>query len=702
MVTVPDLIKCIDCPAEFEPGHGAKRCPQCRVKRASRGSPSRKSKRLRRDGGRDGRNDELRNVTIWGIDGEGLNRSDGNHEYVYLCAVSTDGQMEELWEGGRRLTSHECLWFLWKLGEPGDIFAWYFSGYDWCHIFRDVGLENLQSLYNASKPLVDVTWYEGFLLKYLKNTVTMARRNGVNAPEKFFTDISRVYGAFQFVDFIDKWDTGTPAERKRIAAMKAKRQDFTECGPEERAYCQLECKHLAEGTRKMWQAMIELNVVPARRRMYSAGSLAKAMFRSYNVHGYSAIDRYAGAGSDSDIADALRRGYFGARVELADPGLHKLLHEYDLNSAYPAVMAGLPCLSHGEWHHAEGGAPAVTPEAALREPTITHVRWDLKPDAPPQHWGPLPWRYPDGIILFPRRGEGWYWRAEVEAAKSYPHFEITEVEHYSWQQTCEHQPFNWVPEIHEKRKKADLEWKEGGHSGKSPTGLVLKITLNSGYGTTADTVTEDPIFASLVWSGMITAGTRALVGRELAAHGTDVVGVSTDAIFTKTKIMRGSPDLGAWGYEGPLRDCLLIQAGIRTSSAGDKNRGITMQAAREVGPDGLTFFQRARKTWQATGYDQPVVYVRRRMVPPRQALRSPDPLSVIGRWATINDAPIKWTSPKRKYLGSSVISGVRGPGWTRPAQHDPGLGVSYPYSKILIAEAFLEDELRREGEQFRP
>lgn len=508
---MPVSITCQDCrkPAEVRAGT-TKRCPACTKINASKSrAPNRPTRRRRRDGGIPARNEVLKNVRIWGIDGEGVNLPSGRHEYVYLCAVATDGETCELYhDDGRRLESGECLQFLWKLGKTGDLFVWYSSGYDWCHIFADVGLERLQSLYGAPHPLTDRTEYNGFEIGFLKNTVTLARHNGKRSSEKFFADVSRVFGAFPFVDFISKWDTGTPAERAMIAEMKGKRQDFTQCGPQERAYCQMECRHLAEGTRKMWQAMIGLNIVPAMRRMYSAGSLAKAQFRAHDVKDFSGplagdgkSDRYAGAALDSPVADALRRGYFGARIELAEPGPHKILHEFDLESAYPSVMATLPCVSHGHWEHAS--APPMPsprlPDDVQGIPQIIRVRWHARPGSGPK-WGIFPWRTPDGTVLFPRRGEGWYWLSEVTAALGHEDYMIAGIESWTWVGDCDHRPFDWIPGTHADRKRFDAQWKAAGNAGKSPEGIVLKTALNSGYGTTADTVTEDPIFASLVLS----------------------------------------------------------------------------------------------------------------------------------------------------------------------------------------------------------
>jgi len=716
-----DPIACADCGAEFTPRNRvAKRCPECAAKRRKSGQPESERNRRRADSGREDRNSKMRAVRWWGIDGEGVTRDPrgvpcshdtpgARHVYTYMCAVASDGEMRELWRGGRRLYTDECLMFLWTLGKRGDKYAFYSSSYDWTHILIDLELDELRSIFKPERAF-EVTWCHGWGITHLKNIVELKRDQGdrEKAPSQFITDMFRCFAAIPFVDFIEKWQTGTPEERATIAAMKLRRGELGDMPDEQvHAYCQLECKHLAEAAAKYWQAMITLNMVPPK--LYSAGSLAKALFRSWDIRDYRGPDRFAGA--PEELRTVLMRGYFGARVELAEPGPHPMLHQYDLTNAYPAILAELPCLAHGRWEHHDGPLPErMDLNQAVSDPTIVHLSWKLPDgttirDAPT--WGPLPWRQQNGGIQFPWTGEGWYWRAEVETALDFPPYVVTQHEYWTFVTDCDHRPFRRIYDKYAERQRYDAEWKAAGHSGKSPEGMAIKTALASCYGTTADMVSEDTEehpspFPSTVWAGMTTAGTRARCAAVLARHGSDTIAVATDAVYTRHMVLGDQPgSIGQWGYEGPMPDAFFIQPGLRISGrdmSSIKTRGVSQQTAREQ-----DIFGQARRIWDDWGWDLEPTYSRDRLIPAKQALSGPDPELRMGQWTHVESSPLSFKSAKRQIVKNYTHrKGTPRPaGRTRPYLGWPGC--SAPYSKLLsLVRKRQEEQDRRDAEQCAP
>jgi hypothetical protein len=106
---------CKRCSTEFAtPNTRRLYCGDCQPKRSKR-NPSRSLQRS---------HNELRFV---GVDGEGVDRPDGNHEYVMLSVGN-----QTLWADGRQLTIGEILSFLWECytSDPEACYVGFFLGYD--------------------------------------------------------------------------------------------------------------------------------------------------------------------------------------------------------------------------------------------------------------------------------------------------------------------------------------------------------------------------------------------------------------------------------------------------------------------------------------------------------------------------------------------------------------------------------------------
>jgi hypothetical protein len=128
--------------------------------------------------------------------------------------------------------------------------------------------------------------------------------------------------------------------------------------------------------------------------------------------------------------------------------------------------------------------------------------------------------------------------------------------------------------------------------GKSDRGRVLKLALSSVYGKLAQTVGR-PRYASRIWAGMITSGTRAQLLRLICQHSCrkNVIALATDGLYSTEALDLPpaplAPDtLGAWECEphGPM---VFVRPGIYWSERDDtiRARGLgrrTLDAQRSA------------------------------------------------------------------------------------------------------------------------
>ena len=113
----------------------------------------------------------------------------------------------------------------------------------------------------------------------------------------------------------------------------------------------------------------------------------------------------------------------------------------------------------------------------------------------------------NGSIAFPETsGGGWVWREEYLAGEKL--FENVGFEEaWLYHCDCECQPFKDIPKYYSYRILI----------GKEGPGIVIKLSVNSNYGKTAQTMGGEPgTFHSWMWAGLITSGCRAQVLESMA------------------------------------------------------------------------------------------------------------------------------------------------------------------------------------------
>lgn len=505
-----------------------------------------------------------------GIDGEGesygrLDRTTRSrpHRYRLLAAVSEDGTFRSHVERDAGLSTVECLDWLLALPSEARTFGYGF-GYDVAMLLRDVDPQALyllghpddQSRERDSRGNPRAVAWNGYRLSLVGGRLTVRK----GKAKRVVWDVRKFFQG-PFVDALEKWSVGTPAEWRRMRAMKKKRSHFADVGKKKiREYCFSECRHMAELVHKLDDAHAAQGLT--LRAYHGAGSSGAAMLKAMGVREYIA------PGPDR-MRLPIASAFFGGRFENSVLGpVDGPVYSWDIASAYPAQLHGLPCLACGKW-------TKTRDEREARDATTALVRYSLgdplartdQEAALFASWGPLPFRERSGSILYPSRGSsGWVWREEFCAAKRhFPHVEFREA--WIYRTKCQHRPFGKIPDYY----RARLEL------GAEAAGLVLKLALNSCYGKLAQSVGR-PAFQSWIWAGMVTSGCRAQILDLLGQHedATNVLTIATDGVLTLEEIAPPAPPetgtgdvingrrkpLGGWDSGKPLPSVFFAAPGL--------------------------------------------------------------------------------------------------------------------------------------------
>jgi hypothetical protein len=595
---------------------------------------------------------------IIAVDGEGEARQGERaawHSYVLLAAADDEGfrrhvaspptaprreaNLEKQTAANYGLPTKACLDFLLDL-PPEAIKVAFAFGYDVTKILADLPLTTLKTLAAADSD-VYVKW-QGYTIYYTprkKFTVRKVTRwsapqaNGKRKPLAFKECIVwDVWGFYQasFVKALKDWKVA-PADRvEHIAYMKDHRDEFENL-PDAQvlAYCYEECEYLTKLVREVVTHAEALGL-DLRGRYDGAGALASAWFQKEGIKAY--LDPTNLPDDTIDTPDGPRtapialHAYFGGRFEISVMGRAGDLYSNDINSAYPSVAVGLPCLKHGNFRRTD----------RLEAGRLAVYKVRSQTSGP---YAPFPFRDQDRMVYYAHGGIRWAWHLEVEAAARHFPGQVDVLDGWVWEPACEHHPFASVADLYDYRRKLKAE----GNGAEK----VLKLIINSIYGKTAQTLggsvdrktgeRRPPPFQSFIWAGLITSGCRAQILDALMVSGS-VVSIATDGILSREPIpgLAVSKQLGDW-EAGRLFDTYLFQSGIYAGSEAEAVP--TGAASREAGD--LVYKTRgfsAREmahTDLIEGWEQgqgKVTTTTRRFLGIKLGVTRLDALDVIGQW----------------------------------------------------------------------
>ena len=494
-----------------------------------------------------------------GVDGEGGNTYlDGKRHHVYKLLRTADRELFN--SDGSALTNMQCLEALTAL-DPGVIYVAFYFDYDVTMMLRGLDPKRLYRLYHPETRLrkdgktsfaVDIGRFQ---MDYMHNKEFRVRRNdGSNESPRWsaWIIINDVGSFFQcsFVRALEQW---FPEEEYRrtielIKEGKAMRAEFEELTQHTRDYCELECRMLALLMERFRDMCNTVNIRP--QKWQGPGTLVSAVMQREGFPRNKDIPLW-NSPKGRLIMGMANAAYYGGRFEAGVIGnIQGPVYQYDINSAYPSVYRKLPCLVHGKWRPINAESKHLLSPDSL---WIGRIGFDHRPNV---HYCGFPVRTKDGTIVFPRAGRGIYWSHEIQAALPYLadwHF----TNGFVYENRCGCEPFNWVYEIYEERKRV----------GKGGKGIPLKLVLNSTYGKLCQSIGTAP-YANPIWASLITSYVRAtlysaaMASRDPSQPGLGTLMLATDGIFTldERSLPIGS-QLGEW--EATTHDNMfIVQSGL--------------------------------------------------------------------------------------------------------------------------------------------
>jgi hypothetical protein len=519
-----------------------------------------------------------------GVDGEGCGLDEhGRQNYMLLRAGD-----RELYTG-KPLSTVQCLDFLCDCPPTDEgILVGFAFGYDTTMILRDLPgerdplfpdrLSRRERLFTkqGDTGVRFVNW-GNYAIEYLpKNYLRVARTRfvqghyeegaWVKGTRKIIKGSSRTiyetFGNFQksFLRTLKEFSVGDQATLEMLSDNKDNRATFTEITPEIREYCRVECQLLAEVMEKFRANCLAAGIRP--RSYNGAGKLSSTLHGDHLTM------------TAKDVAEKVPRevlalgqaAYFGGRFECTRIGdLGGPIHEYDIKSAYPAMMRALPCLMHGTWVAATPGAL----RKAHEDPSALYVapvrfRHVPAPGTVRHELCGLPIRQKNGRLFWPVEGQGVYWSPEIRSAAGHGCRVVYRAPGWLYVKQCDCRPFDWVEDLYEVRKAlgADL------------MGYPIKLAINGLYGKLAQRI-GNPKFANLVWAGLITAMTRAALNDAAALAPNDIAMFATDALFSMAPLpLPIGESLGQWETKTHER-VFIVQPGIYWGASRPKTRGVS-------------------------------------------------------------------------------------------------------------------------------
>src|SRR5579871_3565292 len=344
------------------------------------------------------------NLNFIMVDGEGI--GDGKeHRYVLLGVGNS--QIENP-DGLSFAQIMEHLYSSFLLS-PDSVFSGYYLGYDFAQWLRKLPRERAGMLLSDSGIAKRVRRRSGpnktpFPVRYQGwefDLLAMKRfklRPELGGKWMYICDAGSFFQT-SFLGAIDpaKWSEPIVTESEFALLSEGKaRRSVAALDDEMRYYNRLENEVGSRLLRATNQGFTHAGIRLKRDQWFGPGQAAQEWVRKTECPKAEDLKHRR------EMLDVARRTYYGGWFEICAHGICPgTSYEYDINSAYPAIIARLPCLLHGDWR-----------EGIHNGYTICHaiVRGSDK------YLGAMLHRLADGNIRRPNETRGWYWQSEIDAA----------------------------------------------------------------------------------------------------------------------------------------------------------------------------------------------------------------------------------------------------------------------------------------------
>jgi len=485
-------------------------------------------------------------VQFHAIDGEGVTDDEGNHYYVLL------GIGQEQIANPAGLSWNEVLSFLWEHYSDGKhAYSGFYLGYDFTEWLASLPEDRAQSLFSPIgkakrlrkvKSRLGETHFPVYAGKWefdlLGNKRFKFRPRGWDGDYMYVCDGGPFFqSSFLATINPDKWDEPicTPEEFARIKEGKENRSSAI-LDEDMRFYNRLENSVHERLMSRLQEGLLSIGIPLKPSQWFGPGQVAQTwMGQRKNI---PTAKKLAECVPDWFL-DVARKTYFGGWFEIFAHGIIEgESHEYDINSAYPYIIAQLPCLLHGAYSYGHGDprarirhntnsgrVPLCIVQATVHGDALsgsTSVSGDVFASKP---IGTMLHRTRKGHILRPGTTKGYFWLHELKAAQKAGFIDAVEWHEWFMYVPCEcAPPLAEVAELYAHRLRV----------GKNTAlGKAIKLLINSIYGKFAQSI-GSPKYGNPVYASLITAGCRTMITEAIGTHPggmSNVVMVATDGVY---------------------------------------------------------------------------------------------------------------------------------------------------------------------------
>ncbi len=501
-------------------------------------------------------------VEFVGVDGEGVTRPDGKHEYVLLSV----GDRSLYKPDGAELTWYDIIPFLWNcfLDNPEATYVGFYLGYDFTHwlkglpenrariLLTNEGIALRKREKSGGNHVPFPVEHRGYSFDFLGLKRFRFWQND-SSLRAYICDAGS-YFQTSFLNAIDpvKWPDGpvvTEDEYKEITAGKESRgsgviEYGTPIDPELIRYNVLENRVLSRLMHKYNEGLENVGIRLKRDQWFGPGQAAQSWMNSIKAPTRSQFEETC----DIQLRHRLRSTYYGGWFEIFAHGhIPGVSYSYDINSAYPDIQSQLPCAIHGTWDSGTGRPPSG--KYVLAYGTVSGNN---------NYIGSAPHRTRTGHILRPQITKGWYWLHEIDAG-----FKAGVVSWFDCEKWSRYIPCDCPPPFRAERQLYLDRLRVGKNT---IAGKARRLVYNSAYGKTAQSIGvakyANPFYASLITS---LCRTYILTAIGLHPHGPkDLLMVATDGVVFRHRNPRLSlspEELGKWD-ETKYENLTLFMPGV--------------------------------------------------------------------------------------------------------------------------------------------